>query len=108
MMTKLKKIFYGLFFALAVCSHAVDVAPFDMTQENWDELMKFKMWAKGYITMAGSASVPDTVGAIGAGDSIILLNGNHTLGGPIYTGGEKEDHYDNHNCSTLFGSALRL
>ena len=92
MMTKLKKIFCGLFFALAVCSHAVDVAPFDMTQENWDELMKFKMWAKGYITMAGSASVPDTVGAIGAGDSIILLNGNHTLGGPIYTGGIRADY----------------
>ena len=92
MMTKLKNIFCGLFFALAVCSHAVDVAPFDMTQENWDELMKFKMWAKGHITMAGSASVPDTVGAIGAGDSIILLNGNHTLGGPIYTGGIRADY----------------
>lgn len=99
-MKLMKKFLKSLFISASIVAsaQAADVAPLEFSgvsspetmQKYWDKLMSFKMWGTNGIQM-GHASTPDISGAIGTADgNMVLINGDHNLGGPIYVGGSIE------------------
>lgn len=69
----------------------VPVAPFTFDGNDstkWDQLMKYKLWAYGNITMLDDVHITDTVGYIGsATGNLKFQNNGHELGGPLLFGG---------------------
>ena len=69
----------------------VPVAPFSFDGDDstkWDQLMKYKLWAYGNITMLDDVHITDTVGYIGsATGNLKFQNNGHELGGPLLFGG---------------------
>lgn len=87
---------FAMALAVAVSAgnvFAADVAPLyfdgvaaDDQQPYWEELMSFKMWGTEGISF-GHATLTDLSGAVGTAHDLDLQIEKHTIGGPLYVGG---------------------
>lgn len=75
-----------------VDSSGVAVTSEEENQKLWNELMKYKLWGTDSVVFAkGKFSIRETSGYTGtARDRIIFMADDHTLGGPIVSGGNLE------------------
>ncbi len=98
--------------ALAVPAFAADVGPLyfsgvtdeDEQQRRWDELMTFKMWGTDGIRF-GHATMTDLSGAVGTAGNLNLEIEKHTIGGPIFVGGNV---YGSNGGDTLMSGPVRV
>ena len=71
------------------------VADEDSAQALWNELMKYKLWGTDSVVFnKENFKIEEPSGYTGtANDKVIFNNGNHTLGGPIVSGGDLQFSY---------------
>ncbi len=103
----LRKIAMAL--AMVVPAMAADVAPLYFQgatddQAYWDELMSFKMWGTNGIEF-GHATMTDLSGAVGTAGDLHLNIEKHTIGGPIFVGGNV---YGSNGGDTLMSGPVRV
>ena len=88
-------VFLSLLFT-AGFSFAASVAPFyfdgvdsDKQQDNWEYLMKYKMWGTSgiFLTNEGEVRLEEISGYVGTATGDMTINNNHHIGGPILIGG---------------------
>ena len=60
----------------------------DQQQDQWDSLMKYKLWGTEYINTRERITIEDTIGYNGTKGDFFTENDNFHLGGPILVGGD--------------------
>ena len=90
-----KGVFSLVLFTCGFVS-AASVAPFyfdgvdgDKQQDNWEYLMKYKMWGTSgiFLTNEGEVRLEEISGYVGTATGDMTINNNHHIGGPILIGG---------------------
>ncbi len=81
------------------------------SQRLWNELLKYKLWGTKSVSFKkAGVRINEPSGYTGSATGKIIINGgNHTLGGPIISGGDVDISYPDFSADadTILGEAIR-